>query len=158
MRDFTRRLLELKNKLDADGRCLPRERPGPLAIDTLQIAIDAIRATGTSDFDIAVSKAPLAKGQALLDGPPVSMAQLVKYFKVLHLASDDKFPITSSAGMSAAVFPNRCTVCSGIGHLAPQCPSPRTATPSADDGTSLEKLVVLLLSMITGAELVLLAV
>ena len=24
MRDFTRRLLELKNKLDADGRCLPR--------------------------------------------------------------------------------------------------------------------------------------
>jgi hypothetical protein len=47
MRDFTRRLLELKNKLDADGRCLDRQRPGPLAIDTLQIAIDAIRATGT---------------------------------------------------------------------------------------------------------------
>ena len=110
---------------------MERERPGPLAIDTLQIAIDAIRATGTSDFDIAVSK-----GQALLDGPSVSMAQLVKYFKVLHLASDDKFPTTSSAGMSAAIFANRCTVCSGFGHLAPQCPSPRTVTPDADDGTS----------------------
>jgi hypothetical protein len=131
MRDCTRRLLELKNKLDADGRCLTRERPGPLAIDTLQTAVDAIRATGTSDFDIAVSK-----GQALLDGPSVSMAQLVKYFKVLHLASDDKLPITSSAGLSAAVFPTRCPVCGGSGHTAEQCPSPRTVTPRADDGTS----------------------
>jgi hypothetical protein len=86
MRDFTRRLLELKNKLDADGRCLDRQRPGPLPTEALQIAIDAIRTTGTSDFDIAVSK-----GQALLDGPSVSMAQLVNYFKVLHLvASADK--------------------------------------------------------------------
>jgi hypothetical protein len=50
-----------------------------------------LRAPGTSDFDIVVSK-----GQALLDGPSVSsMAQLV-----LHLASADKFPVTSS--MSAA--------------------------------------------------------
>ena len=129
MRDFTRRLLELRNKLDADGQCLERKRPGPLAIDALQTAIDAIRATGTSDFDIAVSK-----GQALLDGPSVSMAQLVKYFKVLHLASADKFPIASP--LSAAVFPARCTVCGGSGHTAEQCPSPRTATPGADDGTS----------------------
>jgi hypothetical protein len=64
MRDFTRRLLEHKNKLDTDGRCLDRQRPGPLPIDTLQIAIDAIRATGTSDFDIVISK-----GQEILDGP-----------------------------------------------------------------------------------------
>jgi hypothetical protein len=75
MRDFTRRApLELKNKLDADGRCLDRQRPGPLPIDTLQIAIDSIRATGTSDFDIAVSE-----GQALLDGPSVSMSPPALY-------------------------------------------------------------------------------
>jgi hypothetical protein len=44
-------------------------------------------ATGTSDFDIVLSQ-----GQAILDGPSVSMAQLVKYFKSLHSPPPTTFP------------------------------------------------------------------
>ena len=68
MREFTKNVSLLVVKLDVDGRSLPRERPGPLPADILQVVIDAIRATGTSDFDIDISK-----GQAIFDGSAASL-------------------------------------------------------------------------------------
>jgi hypothetical protein len=80
IREFTKNVPLLAAKLDVDGRSLPRERPGPLPAYILQVVIDTIRATGTSNFDIDI-----AKGQAILDGPAAFMTQIKKFFKLLDL-------------------------------------------------------------------------